>query len=199
MSPHIDACDACLWRTELVAALAGRLEIRWRRGTVVRTAVLTLPDEDLIALDGGDATALANALAPDRARHRLLDRGLGAVCRHAAAYPPALHELPDPPAVLHIAGDPAALAPPLGLALVGARRGTPYGIEVARTLGRGVAEAGVPVVSGLALGVDAAAHAGALSGSDPLVGVLAGGADLAYPANSRRLRERVIQRGCVVS
>ena len=69
----------------------------------------------------------------------------------------------DPPAVLHVAGDPSALLGAGSVAVVGARRGTPYGLEVARSLGRDISAAGMTVVSGLALGVDSAAHIGALS------------------------------------
>ncbi len=70
---------------------------------------------------------------------------------------------------------------------------------MARAIGRGLSVAGVPVVSGMALGVDSAAHAGALEGPAPLVAVLAGGADVPYPASRRALYARIRERGCVVS
>ena len=103
--------------------------------------------------------------------------------------------------MLHVAGRPEALAAAAAVAIVGARRGTPYGIEVARALGRSLAAAGVPVVSGMALGIDSAAHVGALDPPDPPapVAVLAGGADVPYPASRRRLYARLVERGCVVS
>ena len=88
--------------------------------------------------------------------------GLVTVCRCRDAYPERLRDLADPPAVLHVLGDPGALADDDGVAVVGARRASSYGLEVARALGRGLSAARVPVVSGLALGVDSAAHAGAL-------------------------------------
>jgi DNA processing protein len=114
-----------------------------------------------------------------------------------------LRELADPPAVVHIAGDPEALERAECVAIVGARRGTSYGLEVSRTLGRGLAAAGVPVVSGMAMGVDSAAHVGALEDEAPgpgaPVAVLAGGADVAYPPSRRRLHARLVERGCVVS
>ena len=123
------------------------------------------------------------------------------MCRCDAGYPEGLRELADPPAVLHVAGRQAALAADPGVAIVGARRGTPYGIEVARSLGRGLHAAGVPVVSGLALGVDSAAHLGALAagGTARPVAVLAGGADVPYPASRRRLYRELAERGAVVS
>jgi DNA processing protein len=99
-----------------------------------------------------------------------------------------------------VAGRPEVLADEQAVAIVGARRGTPYGLEVARSLGRGLAAAGVPVVSGLALGVDSAAHIGAVERAPvPVVAVLAGGADAPYPRSRRRLYERIVERGCVVS
>jgi DNA processing protein len=101
--------------------------------------------------------------------------------------------------VLHIAGDPVALEAPDGVSVVGARRASSYGLEVATALGRGLSAANVPVVSGLALGIDSAAHAGALEAQAPVIAVLAGGADVPYPASKRRLYAEVVGRGCVVS
>jgi DNA processing protein len=85
------------------------------------------------------------------------------------------------------------------VAVVGARRATPYGLEVARALGRGLAAAGLPVVSGMALGVDAAAHAGALEVGGPTLAVLAGGADAPYPRSKAALYRRIAETpGCCV-
>ncbi len=197
----MSACDACLRRTALIAALGAQLDIEWRRRSAP-AAVLSLPDDVLLGLDPSGRTARAHAaFAPDRARTAISAAGLTAVCRCDAGYPDALRELADPPAVLHVAGRQAALAADPGVAIVGARRGTPYGIEVARSLGRGLHAAGVPVVSGLALGVDSAAHLGALAAGDHAhpVAVLAGGADVPYPASRRRLYGDLAKRGAVVS
>jgi DNA processing protein len=197
------ACDDCLRRTALIAALAPWLDVEWRRRSAP-SAVLSLPDDALVALDGSGRVARAHAsFAPDRARERIGAAGLTAVCRCGEAYPERLRELADPPAVLHIAGDPRALERSGCVAIVGARRGTPYGLEVARSLGRGLAAAGVPVVSGMAMGVDSAAHIGALeratAATSAPVAVLAGSADVAYPASRRRLHAALVARGCVVS
>jgi len=124
---------------------------------------------------------------------------LAPVCRCAPVYPDRLRDLADPPAVLHVAGRLPGPSESDAVAIVGARRATPYGLEVARSLGRGLSASGVPVVSGLALGVDSAAHAGALEAPGPVVGVLASGADVPYPASKRRLYLDVVRRGCVVS
>ena len=87
---------------------------------------------------------------------------------------------------------------PRAAAIVGTRRASADGVEVARALGRGLAAAGVTVVSGMALGVDSAAHAGALESSGRTVAVLAGGADVPYPPSKARLHQRIGERGCVV-
>ena len=194
------ACDDCLRRTALIAALAAWLDVEWRRRSAP-AGVLSLPDEQLVALDRSGRTARAHAaFSPRHAREEIAAAKLTAVCRCDGGYPERLRELADPPAVLHIAGDPAALEGGNSVAIVGARRGTSYGLEVSRTLGRGLAAAGVVVVSGMAMGVDSAAHTGALevAGAAP-VAVLAGGADVAYPSSRRRLHAELIARGCVVS
>lgn len=195
----VDACDCCLRRTDLLARLAPRLEIEWRRARRL-ARVLALADEALLSLDPSGATAAAyEAFAAAPARDRITAAGLTARCRCAASYPDRLRQLPDPPAVVHVAGDAAALAEPDAVAVVGARRATAYGLEVARGMGRGLSAAGLPVVSGMALGVDSAAHEGALERAGAPVAVLAGGADVAYPARMRGLHARLIERGAVVS
>jgi DNA processing protein len=195
----MSACDACLRRTDLVAATAARLDVEWRRRSAP-AGVLSLPDEVLIALDGSGRTARRYAEFTDTAARADAERaGLALVCRCDAAYPDGLRELADPPGVLHVAGHVAALATENAVAIVGARRGTPYGLEVARALGRGVGAAGLTVVSGLALGVDSAAHIGAIDHAAAPIAVLAGGADVPYPASRRGLYRRIVERGAVVS
>jgi DNA processing protein len=182
-----------------LAALAARLDVEWRRRTAP-SGVLSLPDEALIALDPtGNAASAYRRFASPAARRRIEAANLEAVCRCSPRYPARLLELPDPPAVLHVAGNRAALEDANAVAVVGARRGTPYGLAVARSLGSALSTVGSTVVSGLALGVDSAAHLGALDGSGGVVAVLAGGADVPYPARNRALRRRVVERGCVLS
>ena len=195
----IDACDRCLRRTNLIASLGGTIDVQWRtRGA--RSEVLGLPDPALLDLGPGDAPRLGYAgFNAVRARERIAGAGLTAVCRCSETYPERLRDLHDPPAILHVAGDARALADTDAAAMVGARRASPYGLEVARGLGRALSSAGVPVVSGMALGVDSAAHVGALEGAAPTVAVLAGGADVPYPASKRALYGRILERGCVVS
>jgi DNA processing protein len=210
----VTACDACLRRTDLIAAVSGSIDIAWRekRGRTAR--VLALPDADLLALDPSAAPRY-EAFSPAFARRRIAAAGLVAVCRCEAGYPERLRDLPDPPAVIHAAGSLEALPRGEAVAIVGARRATPYGLEVSTTLGGALTAAGVPVVSGMALGIDSAAHLGALGAAPagtrgtapgaaaplgaPPVAVLAGGAETAYPARMRHLHARLIAAGAVVS
>lgn len=114
-------------------------------------------------------------------------------------YPPQLGTIASPPLALYVVGDPAALARP-GVALVGTRAATAYGRDVAERFAFGLAQRGWVVVSGLARGIDAAAHRGALAGGGVTVGVLGGALDMFYPTENRALaREMVEKGGCVVS
>ncbi len=114
-------------------------------------------------------------------------------------YPELLFEDPDPPAVLYTSG-PAPLDGRVAVAIVGTRRSTRYGHDVAYDLGAQLAARGILVVSGLAHGIDAAAHAGA-SSADPgcCIGVVASGLDRIYPANNRGLWHAVADRGRLIS
>jgi DNA processing protein len=116
----------------------------------------------------------------------------------AADYPPQLKEIADPPPVLWVHGDVGCLAAP-AIAVVGSRDALPSSLAVARRLGSELAEAGLVVVSGLARGVDGAAHAGALAGNGRTVAVLGSGLDVVYPSRHRSLAEQVSQSGAVVS
>jgi DNA processing protein len=198
-TPAGGACDDCLRRTDLIAALAGWLDVEWRRRDAP-ARVLALPDEAL--LDACADTRIRRRyedFEPAAARSAVRERRLVAICGCSDGYPAALRDLPDPPAVIHVAGDPGALADEAAAGVVGARRATPYGLAVAHEIGRGLSAAGVTVVSGLALGVDSKAHEGAAEARSPMVAVLAGGAETPYPAGKRHVYATVRERGCVVS
>jgi DNA processing protein len=112
-------------------------------------------------------------------------------------YPSLLRQIPAPPLVLTIRG---TLSPDeLGVAVVGSRRATEYGRRFADELGRGLGHAGITVVSGLAAGVDAAAHRGALAAGGPTVAVLGTGIDQCYPRWHGELAEAVAAQGALVS
>lgn len=114
------------------------------------------------------------------------------------AYPRRLFDLHDPPPLLYIRGDPALLARP-AVAIVGARNATGQGKRDAQAFGRELSESGLTVVSGLALGIDAAAHAGGLLGCGGTVAVTGTGADRVYPPDNLALAREVAERGAVVT
>lgn len=197
---------SCLRRSHLLGALAPRIAAVVASPSPRIAGLLTLDEQELIqAVAGPRADAgrrFLEAFDPDDARAQAASRGVGALCRHAAGYPSGLLDLSDPPSVLYHTGDADRLSELVGapaVALVGARRASEYGLEVARSLGEALSAAGVTVVSGLALGIDAAAHRGALQGGGRAVAVLACGADVAYPRTNRPLYNRVRERGVVVS
>jgi DNA processing protein len=118
-------------------------------------------------------------------------------------YPDALLRLADAPAALHLrgaqAGQIAGGRPwPAAVAIVGARDATAYGLAVARDLGRRLAEAGVVVLSGLAVGIDAAAHRGALEAGGTTFAVIGCGTDVGYPRPNARLRGEILETGIVL-
>jgi len=135
-----------------------------------------------------DAAALAWLAASDAHLVSCLD----------ARFPPALKDLPGAPAWLYVKGDPAALARPL-LAIVGSRNATPQGRRDAEAFARTLAEAGLTIVSGLAEGIDAAAHEGGLLGNGCGVAVVGTGLDRVYPAKHRELAHRLAAAGAMVS
>ena len=114
----------------------------------------------------------------------------------APNYPCSLMGLPDAPAVLWAQGRLDLLARPM-VALVGARNASSLGLRMARKLAEGLAQAGVVVVSGLARGIDAAAHGGALTGGT--IAVLAGGIDVIYPAENAKLADKIARQGLCLS
>ena len=164
---------------------------------------------DLVALHGGPIPALLRAVPESGRREALLDEadrhliagaaaGLDLWCSTDARYPASLADLPDPPPVLWALGDAGAVAPPL-VAIVGTRRCTAYGERVTKELARALARAGVSIVSGMARGIDAAAHEAALEAGGRTVAVLGTGADVAYPAVHRRLHAAIARGGLLLS
>lgn len=121
-----------------------------------------------------------------------------ALSRPDAAYPVALRAIPDAPETLHVLGD-LHDADALAVAIVGSRRATPYGLDVAELLAADLAARGVTIVSGLARGIDAAAHRGALRVGGRTIAVLGSGVDVIYPPEHRRLAGEIAARGAVVS
>lgn len=113
-------------------------------------------------------------------------------------YPEQLRTLPDPPPWLYVKGDPAWLARPM-LAIVGSRNATVQGMRDAQAFAQSLSEAGLTIVSGMALGVDAAAHEGGLAGLGASVAVVGTGLDRVYPARNKALAHRLAAEGAIVS
>ena len=196
------ACRTCLARVWLLGRLSGNLEMERHR----IDSLLELGDEELIEAVGGaqrdDLRCELRAFDADRARERCAVAGLEPICRCTPAYPRRLAALAAPPAVLHVAGGLARFLVLLAeepVAIVGARRASPYGIDVARSLGRGLGSCAVTVLSGMALGVDTAAHRGAIDAEAATVAVLPGAAERSYPASARSLHRKIQERGSIVS
>lgn len=124
--------------------------------------------------------------------------GLTVICPDDPEYPDWLRHIPNQPVILYIKGDPAALAEP-GVSIVGSRAASSYGLQMAGTLAGQLATQGITVISGLAVGIDSAAHCGALKAGGRTVGVLGCGLDLVYPPENRALFEIIPTQGALVS
>ena len=201
------ACPECLRRARLLAHLAPYIEKATSAapsGPSPVRELMALPSEKLadVVAPGLAATLLRQADAPtdDRLTSEAHESGCWSVCRHQELYPVGLGQDDAPPALFG-RGDPVLLRklrPDHTVTIVGARRASTYGREVARELGRELAGAGLVVTSGLAFGIDACAHRGALEGG-LTVAVLGCGADVAYPAAHRSLWQRISESGLVLS
>jgi len=195
------ACPDCLRRSRLLAHLAPYIEKIATGAPGSRSPeLLRLSNEDLAAAAAPNVAAqiLAQvAAAAERSLEAdLAAAGCWACCRHDPLYPAGLRDAADAPWALIGRGDPALLErlePDGVVTVVGARRASSYGREVARELGRELAAAGLVVVSGLAFGIDACAHRGALD-AGLTVAVLG-----SYPAAHRSLWRRICERGLVLS
>jgi DNA processing protein len=115
-----------------------------------------------------------------------------------AGYPRQLLEISDPPALLYVQGDPAYLSS-ASLAVIGSRNATPQGLANAHAFARAISNAGVAIASGLALGIDAAAHQGGLEGRGGTIAVLGTGSDVIYPRKNEALAGEIAARGALVS
>jgi DNA processing protein len=200
-----------------IANIADWLRLQGARGVGLRTAHLLLAafgspraifQAGHAALSAQVGPSLARTLCapPSRQTLELIDATLAwmeAPSHHVlalgdAAYPQALANIPDPPLLLYIRGRIDLLARP-ALAIVGSRNATVQGKANAAAFAGALSGAGVCVVSGLALGIDAAAHEGALRGAGSTIAVVGTGADLFYPARNRALAERIAHEACIVS
>lgn len=156
-----------------------------------------------VAAVAGSPVADALAAGPDRDLLGATLAWLGQSGRHLLAlgdedYPPSLLETADPPTVLYAIGDVRLLARP-ALAVVGSRNATRQGVLDAQEFARALSGSGYGIVSGLALGIDSAAHRGGLAGRSGTIAVVGTGPDRVYPAANRDLAHEIAQRGVLVS
>jgi|GEM_PF-1089845 len=172
---------------------------------LLAAAQLHVPSRRLRALARGEDQALKEWVASESARklaharhaareaaQRLQKLGAAIVTIVDASYPSGLRELEDPPAFLCVRG----MLPSGGLAIVGSRTPPPQAVEFARDLAR---RCGMPVVSGLALGIDAAAHHGALDAGSPTIAYVGTGLGTTYPPEHRALEDEIVARGGAVA
>ena len=177
--------------------------LRERFGSLDRALVAR--EADLRSVEG-IGPELAKNLASwetstDVARERQWagELGLSILTPADKAYPSGLQEIYDPPLVLYVKGTVPATWP-RGVAVVGSRETSHYGLETAKKLGYQLAYAGVPVISGLARGIDTAAHMGALAAKGPTWAALGCGLDKMYPPENDTLAERIVESGgCLMS
>jgi DNA processing protein len=149
----------------------------------------------------GPARSLASGCTFDDAvdqQSKLRARGAVLITYHDPHYPEALRDILDPPLTLFVRGDLALLNYP-SIAVVGTRKPTPYGMAVAEKLGGDLAAAGLSVISGMARGIDTAAHRAALAVGGQTTAVFGCGVDMIYPAENRRLHEEISTKGLAIS
>ncbi|MDO9224945.1 MAG: DNA-processing protein DprA [Pseudomonadota bacterium] len=144
------------------------------------------------------AAGIAAATAPEAGLDWLAAPENHLITWNDPTYPASLRDLAGAPAWLYVKGDPEWLARPM-LAMVGSRNATPQGLRDARAFAEALSEAGLTIVSGLALGIDAAAHEGGLAGLASSVAVVGTGLDRVYPARNRELAHRLAAGGAIVS
>ncbi len=170
----------------------GRMEEAWKASASELRAA---------GLDSGTVTAIVSArpqIDPGSEAERLRVARVSALTWNDDGYPAKLRETPDPPPVLYVRGE---LAPQdeWAVAVVGTRRATVYGRQIAEDFSRGLAISRVTVVSGLARGIDAIAHRAAMEAAGRTIAVLACGLDLVYPPEHSRLAAQILEHGALIS
>jgi DNA processing protein len=201
------ACVECLRRSWLLSLLGPYME-KTATGSVGRRSpeLLRLSNEDLVEVvapsAGRELIGEVETRRDGWFTEQLDEAECWAICRHDEGFPPGLRDAADAPWALLGRGTPALLEsiePQAAVTIVGSRRATSYGREVARDLGRELATAGLVVVSGLAFGIDACAHRGALDAGGKTIAVLGCGPDTSYPAAHRSLWRTIAETGAVIS
>jgi len=171
-----------------------------RCGCAARVLHLPLTELEALQLPAQSAQFIASGEAghtADQELEKLAGTGASLVTYHDDAYPERLREIYDPPGLLWVRGEAALLSRP-SLAVVGTRHPTPYGTGMAETLSRDLALRGLIILSGMARGVDTAAHKGALAAKRPTTAVWGTGIDVIYPKENKSLAEQILAGGGVI-
>ena len=166
-------------------------------------AIFRASSADLQAagLSGGVAQSISSGCAFDEAveqQQKMIDCGARLISMTDPLYPPRLRQIFDPPIALFVRGS-VGLLDSVMLAIVGTRRPTAYGIAAVERLSTDLARAGITIVSGMARGIDTAAHKAALAVEGKTAAVFGCGVDVLYPSDNRRLRDDIAAKGLIVS
>jgi len=179
--------------------MAGKLLDRFRTPQAVFRASRT--ELEAAGVSGAVAQSIASGCSFEDAldqQQKMAERGTLAIVRNDPRYPALLREIFDPPVMLFACGR-VELLQSFNFAVVGTRRPTPYGLAAAEKLSADLARAGLTIVSGMARGIDTAAHKGALSTGGDTIAVLGCGVDVVYPSENRRLAADLAARGLIIS
>ncbi len=170
-----------------------------KEGCLPAEMLLKIREENLLGFQQS-LTELEKSFYPEQEMEKCALSGISCLSLLDREYPAALKEIHDPPIVLYVRGSLLPSDDAAGLAVVGSRHATSYGLYHARKFAREMSENGFTIISGLARGIDQAAHEGALEfPSGRTVAVLGSGADEIYPPESRKLYSRIVERGAVIS
>jgi DNA processing protein len=203
-SPEPDRTDTLAdWLTLTHAPGVGSVTLQRLLDTFTGAPEILAAADGQLRSCGLSAPAIAALQQPDQAaidrdlEWGSLDHNRIITCRDPE-YPPLLLEIPDPPPLLYVHGNIEVLGR-MQLAMVGSRNPTPGGVRTATDFARHLAQAGLVITSGLALGIDAASHAGALAAGQPTIAVMGTGLDRVYPGSHRELAHRIAEQGALVS
>jgi DNA processing protein len=198
----MDATDA--WLVVNASHLSPARQRRLLEACGDVTGVLAATEADLLALEGftrqhvGMLRRAERELDLPATRQQMMTHAISLLPLTDAAYPGLLRETPDPPPLLFVQGE-LVRRDEMAVAVVGTRKCSPYGAQVARRMATDLARRGFTIVSGLASGVDAEAHRGALEAGGRTIAVMASGPDITYPSGHVELRREIAAHGAVLT
>lgn len=200
----MDEAEVRLWlRFTTVAKVGPRKQIALlARFATPESALAAKPAELAEILPPAELRSWQDHRPPDELVRQTMawqsEEGNQLICLADPLYPPRFLDLPDAPVLIYVKGKAGLLTCP-ALAIVGSRNATPQGLDNAREFAACFSEAGLTVISGLAAGIDSAAHLGGLSAASSTIAVVGTGLDRVYPASNRQLAHRIACEGVIVS